>query len=594
MVMLQVLFLCTCNKIFDHLLFQSACVNRICAEGMSFQPVGTCSLEFPLLQLGAILIQINFRMMPKGESQSQVSFNELNENFFTHVDSVSDPMHANSPNICHISMDVVFKKDKDTVYAELSSDYFVNIWDHIRYLEAKIDVTVSSVYAIEYLDKYFLSDNTLTIADIEFNIIFQAVSTDNKYRFNLNQKVDAKESKVVETFRLSSMDKKMILKHGYDNNKGEFIIPYWIDASINDYCLNSTGHVELWPRPFTPRIKIDNKTKALQYFSYQSSASHLTDRCPDVTAYNGIDILVCEDEYFSAFPEMTTKTLEDFLKTDTILSNLSLFCISLSLFSLVLTISVYAVLPTLRTFPGLNNIGLVTSLLLYQTFYLISHSKVASVIPWFCLTSAVCVHFFFLAYAFWTLLATYFTTQVFNATCYRSNNRHSLFKFVQNCVLVIILSSTFVVSNIIYNRYFTADGDFGYAASPCYIKTLSFKFFTVALPLGLVITANIIMFIMTAVSFCRLPNMNSTSNQNFQRLKILIKLSSITGASWVFGFLHQLTVITVFAYFSILLNASTGVFIFVSFTVNGRVWSMLKQKYKIFKFVSHEQTKEST
>lgn len=48
-------------------------------------------------------------------------------------------------------------------------------------------------------------------------------------------------------------------------------------------------------------------------------------------------------------------------------------------------------------------------------------------------------------------------------------------------------------------------------------------------------------------------------------LIIYIKITCITGITWIFGFVYQWTLIDLLSYIFIFLNASQGLFIFLSF-----------------------------
>jgi hypothetical protein len=60
-------------------------------------------------------------------------------------------------------------------------------------------------------------------------------------------------------------------------------------------------------------------------------------------------------------------------------------------------------------------------------------------------------------------------------------------------------------------------------------------------------------------------------------LLIFAKLSTITGATWIFGLLYAWTNMVVFSYMFIVLNAGQGVFIMFAFIFNRRVFQMIKQ-----------------
>jgi hypothetical protein len=99
----------------------------------------------------------------------------------------------------------------------------------------------------------------------------------------------------------------------------------------------------------------------------------------------------------------------------------------------------------------------------------------------------------------------------------------------------------------------------------------------VAIPLGLIITANLGMFSYVVWSVSRIPDMAHKSSNERRNLLIFAKLSTLTGITWLFGFLYQFTNVLLFAYFYIVFNAGQGVFIMISF-VNKRTLDMLHSK----------------
>lgn len=60
-------------------------------------------------------------------------------------------------------------------------------------------------------------------------------------------------------------------------------------------------------------------------------------------------------------------------------------------------------------------------------------------------------------------------------------------------------------------------------------------------------------------------------------LIIYIKITCITGITWIFGFVYQWTLIDVLSYIFIILNASQGMFIFLSFGCKSIVRSRLRE-----------------
>lgn len=102
----------------------------------------------------------------------------------------------------------------------------------------------------------------------------------------------------------------------------------------------------------------------------------------------------------------------------------------------------------------------------------------------------------------------------------------------------------------------------------------------VAIPLGVILLANLAMFIFVVWTVARIPDMAKNSNRERKNILIFAKLSTLTGLTWIFGFLYQFFEVILLAYFYIVFNAGQGVFIMLSFVVNKRVLDMLHRRWR--------------
>ena len=66
-----------------------------------------------------------------------------------------------------------------------------------------------------------------------------------------------------------------------------------------------------------------------------------------------------------------------------------------------------------------------------------------------------------------------------------------------------------------------------------------------------------------------------------KRLVLYTKLSTIVGLTWVSGFIATATKFEVLWYIFIVLNASQGIFIFVSFALSKKVLRLLKERKQL-------------
>ena len=118
----------------------------------------------------------------------------------------------------------------------------------------------------------------------------------------------------------------------------------------------------------------------------------------------------------------------------------------------------------------------------------------------------------------------------------------------------------------------------GYGGHPCYLTNPRMNLFFVAIPVSVMMVANLVMYISVIVKILRLPEMGDSKSHDRNNLKIFIKLSTITGLTWIFGIVYELTDVEVFGFLFILFNASQGVLIMFSFVINKRVASLLFKK----------------
>ncbi|KAH3755332.1 hypothetical protein DPMN_190023 [Dreissena polymorpha] len=105
----------------------------------------------------------------------------------------------------------------------------------------------------------------------------------------------------------------------------------------------------------------------------------------------------------------------------------------------------------------------------------------------------------------------------------------------------------------------------GYGGRPCYLTNPRSILFFVAIPLSVVMVVNLVMYISVIVKIMRLPEIGEGKSRERNNLKIFVKLSTITGLTWIFGIVYVLTDVGLFGFLFILFNASQGVFIMFSF-----------------------------
>ncbi|XP_061189512.1 uncharacterized protein LOC133197467 [Saccostrea echinata] len=114
-------------------------------------------------------------------------------------------------------------------------------------------------------------------------------------------------------------------------------------------------------------------------------------------------------------------------------------------------------------------------------------------------------------------------------------------------------------------RFVYMDTNLGYSLSTCYISHPYLNLYTFLIPIALMITLNMFMFFII-VREIRTKKNNPISNTNEkQMMKIYFKLSTLTGSSWLLGFLHQIFQLQILSFLHIIFTGSQGLFLFFSF-----------------------------
>lgn len=242
----------------------------------------------------------------------------------------------------------------------------------------------------------------------------------------------------------------------------------------------------------------------------------------------------------------------------------------------------------LRTLPGKNNMSLSINLILAQILFLVGSLSRFEPLSNPCKTIGVVIHFFWLQSVFWMNICTYHTFRVFVKTkvMRHSNVRAALLKYHS---VSIIASAIFVSINVIYSVINSEYHDIGYGKSVSYISTPLMQIITFGIPVGLIVVANITMFSIVVIKITRMPAISSTVKNDRNNVVIFAKLSTLTGLTWVFGFVYSWTGIQVFSYIFTMLAGGQGVLVMVSFIVNKRVLDLYKTRFSKAALPDHSQ-----
>ena len=253
---------------------------------------------------------------------------------------------------------------------------------------------------------------------------------------------------------------------------------------------------------------------------------------------------------------------------------LALICVCLSLVCLLVTIFTYSRFTELQSQPGINNIILCICLLLAQSMYQFGAGQ--TTLPgWACtLIGAIC-HFLWLAAIFSMnacsihIYLTFSKSRVLSSTFDYKNTFYHI-------AYIGIASLAFVSLNIIISLIRSQGHNKGYGGNLCYLSSNLNQVLTFLVPLSILLVSNMLLFILVVYKINRAAAVKAKKEKSF--LLIYARLSSLTGITWIVGYLQLLLSHEVFQYLFILFNASQGIFIMIAFVMNKRVYLLFCPK----------------
>ena len=228
--------------------------------------------------------------------------------------------------------------------------------------------------------------------------------------------------------------------------------------------------------------------------------------------------------------------------------------------------------PVLHSQPDINNIILCISLFLAQTLYQFGAAQ-TSLPDWACSLIGVICHFLWLAVMFSMNVCSVELYLVFRSMRKLPSNLKR-WHTIRNVLIIVFSSSFFVVINIVVSLASSSGQNIGYGGSNCYLSSITLQLITFAVPSAAIIICNILLFGFVVFKIKKFSTSSANLKQERNYLEIYARLSTLTGLTWVFGFLQLILRFETLEYVFILLNASQGVFILVAFVVNRRVLSL--------------------
>lgn len=252
---------------------------------------------------------------------------------------------------------------------------------------------------------------------------------------------------------------------------------------------------------------------------------------------------------------------------------LTYICLSISMLSLSLTVTVYSLLPSLRTASGKCIIGLSISLFLAQgarqVVHLVNHHT-----GW-CTAIAVISHWLWLITFLWMTLLGFDTTTTLCSM--KLIDKHQANVNFQRYLVITLSVPTLLVVSCAFAFEFLSIPIYD-PLYHCWLQHGWTSVWLFGIPVLVLIIVNITLFLRTVIhlKLSKSSTKNLHKNHRYSVFMVSFRLLSAMGLTWISAFLAEIPHIKFMGYFAIIFNGLQGLFIFLSFVCKKQVLEMLK------------------
>lgn len=283
----------------------------------------------------------------------------------------------------------------------------------------------------------------------------------------------------------------------------------------------------------------------------------------------------------------------------------------------------YIILPKMRNLPG-NNLLCLTACLMISHFIFLTFINTSN--HTVCVIASITMHYFLLSgfvwmfvmsFDIWRTFSSEFVVRRYSGDSVKTFIKYSIFAWVLPLIIVMLA----VITDFTLPESLLQDADFGPVMKKlrplyghnnlCWIGQRLSLFVFFALPVGLIILCNLILFARTAVTIWtqnkegskfingvgtpnnsgnsnlrsgvnKVPlqsrNSGSTKKSDKIRFKLYAKLALIMGLTWILGLLSGFAQWEWLWYVFVIFNGLQGTFIFVAFDCKPKIWKMIKDE----------------
>ena len=256
----------------------------------------------------------------------------------------------------------------------------------------------------------------------------------------------------------------------------------------------------------------------------------------------------------------------------------SLTCTSVSVICLSISLLIYCVIPGLRTIPGKLIMILMVSLLFTLVFQQLTFVMAGSHTG--CIVVGILLHFCSLTVFTSMNACNFHMYKVFKSpkTMKKSTNTFCDKSMIQFTFYIYFSPLVVVALNTIVHVIGSEGSLIGYGGVKCFISDTISTVVAFITPISLICISNIFFFISTAITIHRTPNPKDTTHtKHRQEIGIFVRLTSITGISWLLQIVDSFFSLSVLSFVATIINLLQGMFIFLAFVANRRNIDLLRE-----------------
>lgn len=242
-------------------------------------------------------------------------------------------------------------------------------------------------------------------------------------------------------------------------------------------------------------------------------------------------------------------------------------CTSVSLVGLALTLIFKLAAHKTYSLPLKLMMNLMVSLFISQTLLLLMAIDNQ---PW-CVAVAIMSHYFWLSTFCWMFISAFHMYKTFSTSAFPAlgslGPKNSLMVYAiagYGSPLIIVIPSVVID----FCACLGVDISIGYGREVCFVSEPMANITTFAAPTALVFLMNLILFICTFYQIKKTSKaVESVQAVHINSYIIFLKISSLFGFTWIFGYIAMLTNNTAIWYIFTVLNSLQGLHIFVAFGI---------------------------